>query len=478
MIRSLIDDEKGMAFFVVIGIMAIVTVLGFGIMTIAQNDFSLNERDRESMQALHVAEAGIHKALWQLELQGSEMDPRTFTVNVGDGLAQVNAMQDPNNQWYWTIESTGTLGLASRKLKVTVFNFSLWNMNMGLGEADSMASGGNGIHGTTSVDGPFYVRGNVELSGSSEIIGGPLFIKTGTLRFMNNGSTLGKPGELIAAYIEPADGNEDILDKQGNPLEPGDLQVNVSILSNQVPEIKLPALEPLSDYRKRAASESVDVCSTYPGIIVEQAELSGYKVLDDDTAYSTGDVATRPMYTINGNTGSFGLEVGKFAWDSAGKNLYVDGTIFVDGNLTIGDDANSEITYYGKGTIVVNGDIYINGKLRPPWNAGEGTYGMDSTHVLGLVTDENIYVNISGSNSNPTRDIPDITGAFFASKKVEFTSNNISYVGSLIAGMLDFGDGTNNSHLFTHSQLHSFLPPSLPGGDRFLAMTASWREIQ
>ncbi|OFW35185.1 MAG: hypothetical protein A2074_01090 [Candidatus Aquicultor primus] len=476
MLKRLFEDERGIALLTVVGVMLIVTILSFGVITIAKSDLVLSERDEEYTEALHVAEAGIQKALWQLEQLGSTMEPKTFTINVGDGLAEVNAVQDVGSQWYWTIESTGTSGQMKRKLKVSVFNFSLWNMNMGLGEANSMASGGNGILGTTSIDGPFYVRGNVELSGSSEITGGPFFIKTGTLRFMNNSSTLGKSAEPIAAYIEPADGNEDILDKHGNPLEPGHPQVNVSQLSNQVPDIKIPPLDSLTAYRTRAASESEETCTAYPGIIATQSGDSGYKVLDNDINLESGTLNSRPMYYINSTINDFGVPGGEFAWDNINKRLYINGTIFVDGNLTIGDSANTEISYYGRGTIVVNGEIFVNGKLRPPFH--DGSYNMDGAHVLGLVTAETIYVDISGSNSNPTRDVPDITGAFFATKKVKISTNNTSFVGSMLSGMLDFADGTNNSHLYTHEALPSFLPPSLPGSEGFLTMTASWREVQ
>jgi len=476
--KRLLKDEKGIAMFTVIGIMLIMTVLAFGVINIAESNFKLTERDKESMEALHIAEAGIHKALWQLEQFGSGMEPKTFSIDVGNGTADVNAVQDAGSQWYWTIESTGTCGEANRKLKVTVFNFSLWNMNMGLGENSSMASGGNGILGTTSIDGPFFVRGNVELSGNSEITGGPLFIKKGTLRFMNSSSILGKPDKPIMAYIEPTDGNKDIVDRHGNHLEPGHPQVSVSMLSNQVPDLKMPPLDSLTTYRERAASESVGECTAYPGIITVQSQLTGYKVLDNDTALSTGDVKARPMYTINSSVNSFGNELDKFAWDKTNKRLYVNGTVFVDGNLTIGDSADSEITYYGRGTIVVNGEIFIKGQLRPPWDAEKGTYDMNGSHVLGLVTEETIYIDINGGNAQPTKSIPDIAGAFFATKKVKISANNTSFVGSMIAGVLDFADGTNNSHLFTHESLPSFLPPSLPGSDGFLAMTASWREVQ
>jgi len=478
MIKRVIKDEQGIAMVVVVGLMLIITVLAFGLIAVSESDLKLSARDQDSMQALHIAEAGIQKALWQLEQYGNSIPTPTFSVPVGNGIAQVNAMQDSGSQWYWTIESSGTCGQSHRKIKVTVFNFSLWNLNMGLGEDNSLASGGNGLLGTTSIDGPFYVRGNVQLTGNSSIMGGPFFIKTGSLVFMDNGSNLGTESSPVAAYIEPADGNEDILDKHGDPLSPGDPQVKVSQLSNQCPDIKLPPLDTLNTYRTTATNESLADTSSATTYVEEgwgTTHSEGYKVLDDNTSNTNADVGARHIYKLNSSIDNFGSTTG-FGWDAANHKLYVNGTVFVDGNLTIGDNENSEITYYGRGTIVANGNITINGKLRPPYDAIKDAYDINGTHVLGLVTDESIEINISGSGSCD-RNSPDVSGAFFASKEVKITHNNTTFVGSMIAGVLNIADGTNNSHLFTDPSLPDFLPPSLPGSTKFLAMTSSWREV-
>lgn len=487
MFKSILKEENGMAMIVVIGIMLVLTTLAFGAMAISENDLKLTERDKDSMEALHVAEAGIQKAMWQLEKFGNVMENKDFTADVGNGKAYVVAEQDDSNEWLWTIESTGTCNNANRKIKVTVFNFSLWNMNMSLGQSSSLASGGNGVLGTTSIDGPFYVRGNVELSGSSQITGGPFFIKTGSLKFLDSGSTLGLAGDELEAYIEPADGNYDIEDKKGNHIIPPHPQVHVSKLSNQVPDIKIPPMDSLANYRKTAADESDEVCTAYNDGVININTVSRiedrcgyYKILDNDANDSTGSLSSRHTYKLNSTVPSFGVDgsgnaVGDFAWNKDSRKLTVNGTVFVDGNLTIGDSSNSEINYYGRGTIVVNGDINIKGKLRPPYQ--DGKYDMSGTNVLGLVTNETIYVDVSGSNSVPKWDEPDVSGAFFATKKVKMTSNNTSFVGSMIAGVLDFAGSVNNSHLFTHDKLPEFLPPSLPGSTRYMTMTASWREV-
>ncbi|MHB8840310.1 MAG: pilus assembly PilX family protein [Candidatus Aquicultor sp.] len=479
MIKRIIKDEQGIAMVVVVGLMLIITALAFGAIAVSESDLKLSARDQDSMQALHVADAGIQKTLWQLEQYGNSIPEKKFTVPVGNGTASVNATQDSGSQWYWTIESSGTCGEAHRKVKVTVFNFSLWNLNMGLGQNNSLASGGNGLLGTTSIDGPFYVRGNVQLTGNSSITGGPFFVKTGTLRFMDNGSNLGTESSPVAAYIEPADGNEDILDKQGDPLNPGDPQVKVSQLSNQCPDIQLPPMDSQSSYWTTACNES----SPTGGSIPEYRETGGFtsgthlnKVLDTDMGGPTNQpVEARHMYLLNNSAEDFGSTTG-FGWDKVNRKLYVNGTIFVDGNLTIGDSMSGAITYYGRGTIVANGTITINGQLRPPYDPLKGAYDINGTHVLGLVTDETIDINTLGSGSCD-RSSPDVSGAFFASKEVKINQNNTTFVGSMIAGVLNIADSTNNSHLFTHPSLPDFLPPSLPGSTKFLAMTSSWREV-
>ncbi len=477
MIKRIIKDEQGIAMVVVVGLMLIITALAFGSIAVSESDLKLSARDQESMQALHIAEAGIQKTLWQLEESGNNIPEKRFSVPVGNGTASVNAMQDSGSQWYWTIESSGTCGQAHRKIKVTVFNFSLWNLNMGLGQNNSLASGGNGLLGTTSIDGPFYVRGNVQLTGNSSIMGGPFFIKTGTLRFMDNGSNLGTESSPVAAYIEPADGNEDILDKRGEPLNPGDPQVKVSQLSNQCPDVQLPPMDSLDFYRQTATTESSDtIPPVLPYTETGFTSFSGKnKVLDDDGGVTHMPLEARHNYLLNDSVESFGTENG-LKWDKQNRNLYVNGTVYVDGNLTIGDSMSGAITYYGRGTIVANGTITINGKLRPPYDPVKHAYDINGTHVLGLVTDETININTIGSGSCD-RTSPDVSGAFFASKEVKINQNNTTFVGSMIAGVLDIANGTNNSHLFTHPSLPDFLPPSLPGSTKFLAMTSSWREV-
>jgi len=142
-----------------------------------------------------------------------------------------------------------------------------------------------------------------------------------------------------------------------------------------------------------------------------------YKCVGADGAASTVGAGTQGL-TIGG-TGSWGSWSGDghynianstddFCYDDVNNILTVRGTVFVDGPLHIVDS----IKYNGNGTIVANGDITIEQDLKPNTADTES----DATHVLGLVTPNNIICNAGTSNNKAPTDPPNVMGAYFAGK--------------------------------------------------------------
>jgi hypothetical protein len=480
-----LTDEKGISMITVIGVMLLVTILAFGLSTLALNDLSLSLHSRDSTRALHVAEAGIQRFLWQLEKQGNNPEPTSFVLETSEGTATVVAesSSESGREWLWSVVSTGKSGNAVRKIKVTIYNFSLWNLNIS-GLSESLPAGGNGINGTTSVSGPFYVRGTVQLSGTSKILDGPLFIKEGSLVLQSHGVQVGggPDGEstpAIELYIEPLGSNPQIADGKGNPIDPYNTTYDIypALVSRRVPAIRLPELKTNAEYREIASFESTETLTVTYQEAMGGSKPDYYKVIDNDNAdnqsYSLVINADTPSFGVTGNPPTF---EGDFGWDASSRTLKVEGTVFVDGPVTIGD-SNEEITYIGQGTIVANGPISIYGRLIPPIDESKGYPVMSREYVIGFVNDYDIDIYTSGSNSNPSKEDPDLAGAFYTKKEIEFHNNNVSFVGSMIAGILNFGTAKNN-HLFTHEGLPSYLPPSLPGSTEYLTMTTAWREIK
>ncbi len=284
-IRKILNDEKGLAIFAAVGIAAILLILAIGIFVVTQNDLMLSESTKGKTVALHVAEAGIDKILWQLKATGST--ETTTTVSVPQGIAVVTANQDESSPFYWTITSVGTTTRNatgySRTVQVVIYNFSFWDMNFAGGSNQSLTAGGGGLNGTTSITGPFYCRGNLEVSGTSELSNGPLFIKDGSLNKQSSGSHVGKSDYYIDVYAS--------YGKKGN-----EQNVYIDTLSQNVPVINLPDLlvSDMEDKMNSAIIQSKDNKIGYSDtsysftewlpISHSNAHANYYKLIDNDTS--------------------------------------------------------------------------------------------------------------------------------------------------------------------------------------------------
>lgn len=457
--RKLISSERGSALLIALGAVCILTVLSIGLIALAQNDLGLSRKEKKSTQALHVAEAGIDKAVWELRRLGTISS--SFEVTTSLGTATVSASENGD---LWTIASTGETADGTRRIvEAEVFSLSYWNMVMA---SQTLTASGGGVNGTTSVDGPFYVRGNLELSGSSDITGGPLFVKDGILDLQGNG-TVGTASEPIILYLE-----QGYMGKTEN--------VYYSSLSYNVPNISLPSLgqgemqdleteardqsfDNKKGYEEITADESMSYSRKYPGV------SSGYyKVVDDNGVVTTPVGTGTSSLVISSTTPSFGdpgteaSPKDDLAWDLPSKTLTVRGTVFVDGPLTI----STEIYYSGNGAIVSNGDITIY----------EDILAIDDTHTkfpatacLGFVTPVNIYLKNPSNNGT----IANIEGALFAGESI-ITDSNLCIRGAMLTRNLEFGHP--NGHLITADDLPAHLPEAMPGYGENLVIITGWHE--
>ncbi len=451
--------EEGSALVAAVGVMAIFTVLAVAAFTISDQALFESGREREAARALHVAEAGLDTALWRIRRVGHNIES-SFTVDTGTGVATVTA--EPLGTYQYRLRSRGHTNREPRivrTLTAKVFYVSLWNFVMGTG---SLAAGGGGaLVGNTSVNGPFYVRGSLPLSGSSKITGGPLFVKKGDIT-MAGSAQIGASAQWIDVFCD------------GTYPKPGtkEFYANVDI---STPDLQLPPLgasELLVRY-SQAKQESIDgrygtngagpannevaVPPNSPG------KLPGfYKVIDSDGA--PGGAETNIHFSAA--LPAFGTATDDFAWNPATMTLYVAGTVYVDGTVTF----SGNIRYRGNGTIVASKNITINNDVLPFGHPGS----YPSQDALGYVTPKTIYINTGGGNvPNPTFADAKLAGAWFAVEDMVF-ANNIVIRGSLLCSTLRFSG--NNNHVLTDPQLPDYLPPSMPGGTDRMVFPTRWHE--
>jgi len=444
----------------VMGVMMLLTVLGLGAYTMSQANLDTTQREKDSTLALAVADAGIDQAIWRLKAAGSV--PASMTVTTSIGTASVSTTPLTNSEY--EIVSRGATNRApnvTRAVKVSVFSMSLWNFIM----ASSLTAGGGGLVGNTSVYGPFYVRGGITLSGSSEVQQGPLFVRDGDISLSGNG-TIGEAGGIVDVYCN------------GNTPAVGSKGFEYVRLSNNVPDLKLPPLRQgeLQAYENVAATQSADDKMGDTDIVNNEPQpdanghapgaLPGfYKIIDDDRNVTGVGTGTHG-FTLSAATPSWGVSSHgsgeDFAWEQATKTLYVKGTVFVDGPVTF----NTDFLYEGNGTIVANGDIYAASYIKPV-----GPYPNDD--VLGLVTPGTLRFAVSGAN-NDDPNAADIWGCYFATNKIQVDANDCIR-GSMLTGLLSFSHP--NGHLYPDPQLPSYLPKSMPGATERYTYVASWREV-
>ena len=137
-----------------------------------------------------------------------------------------------------------------------------------------------------------------------------------------------------------------------------------------------------------------------------------------------------------------------FAYDAGNGVLYVEGTIFVDGDLHIGTNVQN---YVGNGTIVVNGDCFIGGEVEPM--GGE----MSSANCVGLAVTGDVTI---GDNAHSGNVRARWEGAIFCNGEVGLYHTDSSFEGSILCDTL-YGDKPN-IRIETNPDLPKYLPASMP----------------
>jgi Tfp pilus assembly protein PilX len=486
--RALQTDE-GFALPLVIGILAVLTVVSVASFYVAGDALNQTTRTEGETAAFQIANAGIDATLQRVYKGAPINSSLNTTGTVSDGTYSITVEPLTNSEYKVTSHGVDESGF-TEDIVVKFFYINLWEMVFAAGNQDSLTAGGGGFNGNCNVTGPFYVRGNVEMGGGSYITKGPFFVDGAIVRSGN--AQLGSSTLPIQLYCS------------GAYPPPDGSRVFYANVSTAVPKIDMPRL-PTDDMlaaANRAKMESIDNIMGTPskgfGANLEAnaaaPSATDYKTINPPNAggwqrdYATGTLSYYKYvdndlelngsysYTIGQATDSFGGWYGDghytlldshddFALDSTTvpPTLYVEGTVFIDGPLTI----NGPIQYVGNGTLVANGDIRVNGNFHP---ATDSMHTMDAHHAVGLMTPGNMTLTGQSSNTMPG-DPPDHSGAFYAQGILSYT-NNALVVGSMIAGKIDMGN--NNVHLITDPALPTFLPDGLPGRDSPILTKGAW----
>ncbi len=157
-----------------------------------------------------------------------------------------------------------------------------------------------------------------------------------------------------------------------------------------------------------------------------------------------------------------------FAYDSVNHVLYIEGTVYVTGDLTISQD----ITYVGDGTIVCTGNVSISADAVPATTVmgADGTPDPDARHLLCIFSGGTVTFGANNTH---------FTGAVYSTGQLVGSGNNQNLKGSFIseAGLGSIGNGTVMSAL---PSIGTFISPGMPtwgsSGQSTLGLTiSSWQ---
>jgi len=533
-LRSMLRDESGVALITVLGVGVLISILAVTSFTLAGQALDDSVRTENDTKAFRAASSGLDEVLstFSEDAAVAMLGGSPITGSTPDGAYTITIEDLGDSEWVLTSVGTSVDDQTSETVKQRFYFINLWEMNLSTG-SDSLMSGSSALNGTSSIVGPFYMQGDLNIQANMAVLEGPLFVKNGVIRRKNSNSWLGMYEQPIKVYCDgkPTDGLPAIPANEGTGGGKG-TGVYIGTRVSKVPEISLPPLTQarLEEYAQTAKDESFDnvmgstalvnletdvendpsryddmqppntatwsrskarLASSQPykfigpesGTVSDLGEGKTPLTIGNTSFGAWGSVTTTDGVTIAGPgpTGVSSYPANRyddFAYNAATGVLYISGTVFVDGPVTFNRSAGP-IRYVGNGTIVANGDVVLDCDLRP---YGTNVNGENNKWALGLVTPADMKFRNGGNNPmagtsaadrEALRDLEaNYAGAYYCLGTASFTSNNMLVRGTVLATQMSFT--SNNNILVTNPLLPSYLPDSLPGAGGGILAPGLW----
>ena len=484
MTRQQANDE-GFALFIAMGAIILVSVVAVAGFWLSQDTLRESRRVQSENRAFQVASTGIDREVQRFTTSRLINGVYAISGSTPDGTYQITA-QATGNPYEYRMTSVSNSGGTTETVTQRFFFLSLWDMNVGAGPAQ-VFGGGSGWNGNATVSGPLYVRGDMTWSSAATFEGGPLLIRDGGLIATGSG-TFGLVRPIYLYSTEGLSGN-----KAATNVYLADNTVH-----NSVPDIDLPWVE--AQYMNRAYGlAKQESCDNIMGSVLRtvtnsEAESEGspsypaaatkatgassyYKYLGPSagpSALGAGSTALTigstqfGRYPGNGYDSSSGKH-DDFAYDPSTGTLYLEGTVFVDGPVTITPGVRR---YVGNGTLVANGDVLIqtgtgtgHGHLAPIDSiTGEPT-NPSPDNCLGLVTPGDVTLGSSSIDGY-------MIGAVFCNGTFSMYGTGTLFSGSVLAGQI-YGDRPN-VQLHQNAAISRCLPESMPGAGGGVVFAGTW----
>lgn len=494
-VRDKRHDDSGIALLIVIGAVALLTVLLTAAFYVSSQTLFQSQTGDQHDSAFQAASSGVVVAFADLRSRFSSRPASgEWSGELPSGSAGYSVVANLNAaQTAYDCTSTGTASDGTHEVVVATFA-------VGTGTFSTLPWGNNvfyfanytggSIVGNGTISGPFYVAfpgpafGSVDLgSAASHIEGGPVFVYNGNLGLKKPPPT---PLKVYSNGTVTPSGIANVTNMGWDPAKALPVtRVDVpSFLAKALVDATTQSSDNLMgdtrvvNYEARTAGDAgsyTSLSTTPPNN--RPAGWARSKAAGTASAYKV----INGTLTIDRSTASFGSWSGDghyptsgdlhddFAYDSVNHVLYLDGTVYVNGDVVIG----TNVTYVGNGTIVCTGSVRMGGSVTPATvNGPDGRPDPDARHLLCVFTAGNLTFTQNGITA---------VSACYAVGQVLVSANNDTLKGSFVAeqGLGPMGNGTTIS---AFPAIGTFVSPGLPrwggAGSGTSGLTMSgWRRL-
>jgi len=502
--RRRTQDDSGMALVFVMGAMALLVILLTASFYLSSQTLFQAEKADQHDAAFQAASSGVLVAFVDLRSRlGALPAEATWTGAMPAASAAYSVAVTLNAaRTSYECTSTGTAPDGTRETVVARFGvMSVSGSSLPWGNNVFYFAGYNGdkIVGNGTMTGPFYVsfpgnagQGVLEFgSAGGGIVGGPIFVENGSLVLKS------VPSAPIRVYSNGS------LTLEGRAKGRSDLVIDMGWdATKRMPVTMVDVPSFLSTSLVRATAQSSDNIMGDTLVGNYEAQTAG-----DPAAYASAALSPpngRPAgwlrakapgagqaykvisggLTIGPATPSWGSWSGDghyptsgdvhddFAYDAVNRVLYIEGTVYVGGDLVL-DAGGSAIRYVGNGTIVCAGNVIVRSGIVPATaNGSDGGPDPDPRHLLCIFTAGDLAIDGNGVS---------LTGAVYVVGEVSVSGNNDTLKGSFVAerGLGALGNGTR---ITAFTPIGDFASPGLPswgsaGTDSSSLVMDDWRRL-
>lgn len=496
-----IKNNKGAALIISYLVIAVLLILGIVFTARSIFESRIAERQKRSVQAFCIAEAGLERTFYELrkdfendpidpswadgEINGIFCGPDTEdfyllpyeSTSLGTGYYTVELKNVAGKDDEIWVKSTGTVGDIDKSIRtyVKIENITPWSSVIFAGAG----SAGNVINGNVNIRGSVLILGTnledtdfaMDMSGVGNIgnnyegipdqlkdripscptttfndelvesLGAALRIKHGKAG-LSGTATVGKADQPGNSYKETVDGVFVTDGYGGNKGEENVYSDNGTQNSYDLGErIKFPSLtDPYLDY------------PTY----LDYLKDNGLVISD------SGELNQLANITPNSNF-SYSDAINSISMDGDG-NLTINGIVYVDGgNLNMNKQGDDDtIIYSGRGSILVTGDVGINVNLLTELIEGSSSF---PTNILGIMTPNEISFNAAKI---------DVMGLFYAESRIT-AKKQTNVAGTFVSNYFDMGQQVPS--IYQVLEVVDNLPPGMINKNWWVLKVIAWQKL-